>query len=264
MLCLTNGVWLPHAEWAPVSLTDHQHNHHAPFPPLSNHHQAAGFRRSHSRGLWSLGAHFLFQKRTLSHTHDFLYIPTYYLQPYFGPDDVRAHVHLRNIHLYSTYIIQGPYVWIHLSFGWFTTVRMSNLPQDYCLKSVQNLPNKNPDLQQIALASASLISLHWVSLWFSQCYFMSTLYFHLVNLSSYPLKRQESPPQHTLTRSITVSAVFERRSVACIRVRALVQWHHQMLQPAGVFPCCMVSHSHIHGFFLLIRMRQLVCVNNVW
>jgi hypothetical protein len=59
-------------------------------------------------------------------------------------------------------------------------------------------------------------------------------------------------------------ASFERRPVACVRARALVRRRHQMLQPAGMFLRCMVSHSHIHGFFLLIRTRRLVRVNNVW
>ena len=61
--------------------------------------------------------HIFYFKHGLFCIHMIFYISTYDLLPYFSPDDVRAHMHLRNIHLYPTYIIQGPYVQIHLSFG---------------------------------------------------------------------------------------------------------------------------------------------------
>ena len=107
----TNGKWL----WM---LTGLQHSwlrtstsYTTPLPLSWNCHKAAGFRRSHSRGLESLGAPFSFKYGLLVYIWPFLIILTYsisYEQSPFGPDDMRACVYLRNI--IESFIFKGPYV----------------------------------------------------------------------------------------------------------------------------------------------------------
>ena len=126
----------------------------------------------------------------------FFYISTYYLLPYFGPDNVRACVHLRNICLYPMYIIQGPYVWIHLSSGYFRDCKKNE--QTY-LKNTASRAFKTPT-KLILIRS----KLHWlVHPIFYLCWvsFFDSLRVTLSFLSSRPfyhlIKRRDFPPQRS-------------------------------------------------------------------
>ena len=63
-LTATHQVGSGITDWPPAQM------HHNVISPLFYHHQAAGFRRSLSRGLRSLGVPLFFQQQTLTHTHD--------------------------------------------------------------------------------------------------------------------------------------------------------------------------------------------------
>ena len=151
--------------------------------------------------LWRSGELFLFQTWTLSCTHDifsFFYILIHTIQSYFSPDNMRACMCLGNIHLYATYIIQGPYVRIHLSSGYFRDHKKNE--QTY-LKNTASRAFKT--LTKLILIRSKLhwlvhpiFYLCWVSFfWFSSYYSTFTLFF----LSSRPfhhlIKRTDSPPQ---------------------------------------------------------------------
>ena len=104
MPCLTNRVWLPYAKWALVLLTEDQHKSSMCHFPL---HQPSQGCRLQEESLWRFSkswyAYFSLQTWTLSYlmTLFILFHHFYHLQNFqFGPDDVRACVHLGVIHLY--------------------------------------------------------------------------------------------------------------------------------------------------------------------
>ena len=117
----------------------------------------------------------------------FLYISISYEKSPFGPDDVRARVRLGINHLYPQRISSKDLRSKRSSLFWLNsaTVRNEQLTSRSPPQERSNLSKTIPDLQHIALASASHFYLRWVSsIWFSLSILHILSHFFLVDLSS--------------------------------------------------------------------------------
>ena len=166
--CQTTRNWLQHTEWAPVQLTDHQHNftmHLSPFVLLSPGSQLWEESFQRFKRSWCT---FLFQKWTLIihmtlfyHSYIFLLITDSLIsvQVTWEHTCISENIHLYPwVYLWRTLCLKSSLFWLNSATIRNEQLTSRSLPQEH-----STLSNSIPNSQHIALASASNFYVCWVS-----------------------------------------------------------------------------------------------------